>query len=214
MQRTFLLNGVEVSTHFGARLVAEGDLMVRVGSESINEAATDLELLAGLDAVMPYLELPDLLCATNIDVTAQILTAINAGARAGIAGKPIPLEANAEWLKRLAGFTVDIRDASNNNVLGNGRGHDLLGHPINVVRWIRDELKAHGGMLRRGDLLSLGTLAPMIPAKAGLELQATYRGLSPDGAVVLKVTFREQAPPPPLAVPPVGDVTTPGAGPL
>ena len=37
----------------------EADFAFRVGDASINTAATDLEILAGLDAVIPFAEIPD-----------------------------------------------------------------------------------------------------------------------------------------------------------
>ncbi len=54
-----LPSGSIVPANFGARPLFEGDLIVRVGSDAINDATTRQEVLAALDAVIPFIELPD-----------------------------------------------------------------------------------------------------------------------------------------------------------
>lgn len=176
-------SGAAMPADFAARPVVEGDLLVRVGSAAINEAGTDLDLLAGLDAVMPFLELADLNWSTNAIPTAASLVALNAGARAGVYGAPVPLqEATPEQLDRLAGITVVLYDGAG-VARATGRARDLLGHPIQAVRWIRDELRARGDRLRPGDVLSLGSLTPLLPVQPGDRWTATYEGLGTDGTV-------------------------------
>lgn len=186
LERMILPDGATLPLDFAARPVAEGDLLLRVKDDSIATARTDLELLAALDAVIPFLELADLCYATNVVPDARALTAINAGARAGVRAAPIPLEASEEQLARLAAFTVEITDGTG-AVLARGRGSDVLGHPIHAVRWMRDEILRRGDRLRPGDLLSIGSLTTFIPIREPMRLQAVYHGLRDDVPVTVGI---------------------------
>ena len=75
-------------------------------------------------------------------------------------------------------------------VLATGKGKNLLGDPLNVVRWIRDTLKKQGKPLKKGDLLSLGTITKLMPAKPGKMIRARYIGLDPKGPVEISVSFK------------------------
>jgi 2-keto-4-pentenoate hydratase len=186
LEKMILPDGAVLPLNFAARPVAEGDLLLRVKDARIVTAQTDLELLAALDAVIPFLELADLGYATNVTPDARAITAINAGARSGVRGAPIPLEASDEQLARLASFTVEVTDGAG-TVLARGVGRDVLGHPIHAVRWIRDEILRRGDRLRPGDLLSIGSLTAFIPAREPMRLQAVYHGLRDDEPVTVGV---------------------------
>ncbi len=183
------LSGATVAADFGTRPMFEGDLLVRVVSEAINEAETDEDLLAGLDAVIPFLELPDLTYDTSITLNGAALTAINAGARLGVHAEPVMLPQGQEGLDLLASITMDLVDADG-TVLAPGRSSNLLGHPINVVRWLRDSLKDEGQRLEPGHLLSLGSMTAIFPAEAGQTIAGRYRGLGIADSVDVVVTFR------------------------
>lgn len=193
LEKMLLEDHADLPLDYAARPAAEGDLLVRVGDPNINEAETDLELLAGLDAVIPFIELPDLLFAPGATHQARTLQALNVGARAGVMGTPIPLTADQATLDRLAMFTVRLVN-QDNRVLGEGSGQALLGHPIHVVRWIRDTLKAQGDRLREGHLLSLGSVTPLVPLRTGGRLTAFYDGLTPAGTVSVSCTIQESVP--------------------
>lgn len=194
LEKMLLEDHADLPFDYAARPAAEGDLLVRVSDPNINEATTDLELLAGLDAVIPFIELPDLLFAPGTTNSARTLQALNAGARAGIMGAAIPLTADQATLDRLAGFTVRLVN-EDNKLLGEGTGSALLGHPIHAVRWIRDTLQAQGDRLREGQLLSLGSVTPIVPLRQAGRLTAFYEGLTPDeGPVSVSCTIQESVP--------------------
>ena len=189
-QQMLLPNGQIISPQFGSRPMSEGDLIVRVGSEEINNAKTPREALASLDAVIPFIELPDLVYSPDVKLNGPAILAINVGARYGVIGEPIPLAATEEWESRLNNFTLEIVDADG-KVLGTGKGSNLLGNPLNVVLWIKDSLLAEGKQLKKGDLLSLGTITPLMPVKPNTSIKARYSGLKPDETVEIFVIFEE-----------------------
>jgi 2-keto-4-pentenoate hydratase len=188
LEKMLVKSGAIVSANFGTRPILEGDLMVRVGSEKINTAKTTEEALAALDAVIPFLELPDLVYAENVKLTAPAIVAINVGARLGIMGDPVPLTNLDEWQERLGKIKLIILDESDAE-LAVGESKALLGDPLKVVLWLRDDLQARGKFLKKGDLLSLGTITPGIPVKSGMKIRARYLELDEDNSREIVVKF-------------------------
>ena len=164
LEKMLLKSGSEVPANLGGRSMSEGDLIVRVGSDSINQAETIEEALECIDAVIPFIELPDLVYDKSVPLSGPILHAINVGARFGIIGDPILIKDTSGWIERLANFRLQVYNEKE-EMLAEGKGSDILGHPMNVVLWIRDSLKTEGKTLKKGDLLSLGTITPLLPAK-------------------------------------------------
>ena len=72
-------------------------------------------------------------------------------------------------------MTVLLRD-QNGVELGKGSGSVILGHPLNAVIWIAQDLAESGQTLKAGDLLSLGSFSVPIPPKAGQQVTAIYAG--------------------------------------
>jgi 2-keto-4-pentenoate hydratase len=186
-----LPSGTSVRADFGGVPLSEGDLLVRVRSGAINRATSRLDVLAALDAVIPFVELPDLVYGKGVKIDGPAGAAINAAARLGIVGEPIPLAASADWERRLGDFTADILDESG-KVVATGQGRALLGHPIEAVIWLRDSLRASGTELQTGDLLSLGTVTKLLPVIPGTVVRARYTGLDPGGPVEISVKFHEE----------------------
>jgi 2-keto-4-pentenoate hydratase len=188
LEQMLLPNGAVLPANFGVRPMTEGDLMVRVGSDRINQAKTIAEVLASLDAVMPFIEVPDLVYGPEVKMDGSAIAAINIGARYGILGNPIPLTNQHDWQTRLASIRLEILDAKG-TILATGNSRTLLGHPLNVVLWIKDTLQAEGKQLKKGDLLSLGTITPLMPVQPNTTIRAKYIGLDPNGTVEILVKF-------------------------
>ncbi|MGB3511215.1 MAG: hydratase [Microcoleaceae cyanobacterium] len=188
LQKMLLESGTVISANFGSRPVSEGDLIVRVGNEEINNAKTPRETLAYLDVVMPFIELADLVYSQDVKLNAPALLAINVGARYGILGKPIPLADTDEWENRLQNLRLEMLDETG-QVLASGNGSVLLGHPLNVVLWIKDSLQAEGKQLKKGDLLSLGSITNFVAVKSNTTIRAQYIGLDSNETVEIFVKF-------------------------
>ena len=91
-----LLNsGATVDAAFGARPLYEADLLVRVKSAAINNAKTPAEVLAQVDQIIPFIELPDLVVETPAKVNGAVLSALNVGARLGVRGAPLMVPQDA-----------------------------------------------------------------------------------------------------------------------
>jgi 2-keto-4-pentenoate hydratase len=175
-----------ISLQSGARLLVEADLLVRVADVSINHARDWVGMLRAIDVVIPFIEVPDLLYAPHVQITAPLLQAANVGARWGVLGTPIPLRAGEDWHRRLAEFQVSLAFSQGEPITG--RGRDLLGHPLAIVEWLRDAVQARGRQLSPGDLLSMGSLTSLRPTQLG-SLRAVYTGLDPAGPVTVELEF-------------------------
>lgn len=172
---------------FGSRSMIEGDLLVRVADEAINEAKTEEEALAALDAAFPFLELADMVYAPDIPLSGPAITAVNAGARAGVTGPEIPLN-SLIWRDGLAAMNLVMLD-SGGQVLAKGKTAALLGHPLKAVLWIRDAVNAQGVRLKKGDLLSLGSATPPVIIKEPGTVILRYSGGPLKDVLEVKVRF-------------------------
>lgn len=189
-QRMLLRNGSTVPVAFGSRPLFEADMLVRVKSAAINQARTPAEVLANVDQVIPFIELPDLMVEAPPKLNGTALSAINVGARLGVVGQPMAVPRDAAARQRLLdglqGMTVRVSDAS--GVLSSGKGSDTLGHPLNAVVWLTGALRQQGLQLQPGQVVSLGSFSPLSPPKAGQKVTVQYEGLP--GAKPVTVNFR------------------------
>lgn len=164
----------------------EADLLVRVRDEGINGAGTDhVAILRHLDQVIPFIELPRSGLARTPDGPG--LVAANVSARLGVVGEPIPVEATAEFARRIGEVRVAMTD--NDREVVNATGAALLGHPLNAVSWLVQDLAKTGRRLRAGDIVSLGGFAGSVPAQAGHRYVLRYEGLAAQ-PVSVTVSFR------------------------
>jgi 2-keto-4-pentenoate hydratase len=181
-------SGAELPARFGILPVVESDLLVRIRHEGINTAGSDpVALLRHIDQVIPFIELADLVWPPDAPWSGPLIVAINVGARHGVLGEPIPAEASAEFAARLAGMTVTLADDTRE--LARAPGRALLGHPLNAVAWLVEDLKARGRTLRGGEYVSLGGFSPPVRPEAGRRYRATYEGLAAQ-PVHVDVRFR------------------------
>jgi 2-keto-4-pentenoate hydratase len=180
MEKMILKSGATVEAAFGARPLYEGDLILRVGSEFINTAATPMEALKAIDAAIPFIELPDLVYAKNVRINGPLLAAVNVAARYGVVGEPIPVQATPEWMERLKTFKCQIYDQSGKMLVEAPR-QQPPGSPDQ--RGSLDPGFPQEGRYRaeEGDLLSLGTITKLTPTAPGTTVRARYVGLDPKG---------------------------------
>ena len=192
-QGMVLPSGAAVDAGFGARPLFEADMLVRVKSEAINQATTPMEVLQSIDQVIAFIELPDLLVQVPSQLNGPAISAINVGARLGVAGTAIPVPVlRAEryaMLDALRDMRVVVTDGSGAE-LGKGRGGDILEHPLNAVVWLATALAKEGLAMKPGDLISLGSFSPLLPPKPGQQITVSYQGLPVPQPVSVSVSFK------------------------
>ena len=184
-----LKDGAKISANFGARPIWEPDLIVVVKDAGINKAKTPLDVARHLSEVVAFIELPDRIVAETEKMDGSLITAINTSARLGVLGQRAKIEPTPEFVAALEKMTVTATD-QNGAVLAKAKGEALLGHPLNPVLWLLEDLTATGETLKPGDLISLGSFARPQPPHAGQTVTVRYDGL-PGGPLKVSVTFTE-----------------------
>ena len=187
-ERTLSLrDGAEVAlTPEIAGIGVEADLLVRVRDAGINTAGRDhVAILRHLDQVIPFIELPR--GGTTRAPDGPGLVAGNVSARLGVMGTPLPVPATAEFAAGLGSMTVTFGDDTKE--LARAQGSVLLGHPLNVIPWLVEELGRSGLRLKAGDIVSLGGFAGSVPAQAGRTYTLRYEGMAGQ-PVTVGVRFR------------------------
>lgn len=182
--------GAVVDPAFGGRPLFEADMLVRVKSDAVNQAKTPMDVLLAIDQIIPFIELPDLVVQTPQQLNGAAVSAINVGARLGVAGTPIavPVTRGERYamLDALQRMTVVLSSAggaggAQSVELARGKGSDILEHPLNAVVWLAGALAREGLAMKPGELISLGSFSPLLPPKPGAMVSATYEGLPGGG---------------------------------
>ena len=186
--KMLLPNGSEVSANYGTRPIVEPDLMVRVKDSSINHASTAREAMAHLSEIICFIELADGTLSTNVPVDGAALTASNVGARNGILGQTRPVENTTAFYDALGKMALVLRDAAGKEV-SRVTADGVMGHPMNAVLWLVNDLKKTGEKLKAGDVISLGSPSPAVTPRAGESYTLAYEGLS-GGTIEAKVSFK------------------------
>ena len=185
LEKMLLEDGAEVPVKFGAVPVFEADLVVVVKDEGINQAKTPADVMKHVASIRPFIELPDLVTAKEQPITGAVLNAINSGARLGVLGKPIA--PTPDMVDTLGKMMVVMRDQDGKE-LAKAPGVAILGHPLNAVVWLAQDVARSGGRLRAGDILSLGSFSAPMPPKPGMKVTVTYEGLP--GNPTVSVRFK------------------------
>ena len=117
LERMLLPNGVALSaSRYATQPRMEADMVVVVRSAAIHDAQTPREVLASLSAIIPFIELPDLAYQDYAQMNAADATVVNANARFGVLGTPIPINVDQEMVDQLAEMTVRLTDKDGNEL--------------------------------------------------------------------------------------------------
>lgn len=187
LAKMMLPNGSTVPTDFAARPLVEADMLATVRDDGINEARTVTDVVKHLSTLQPFIELPDLVLAQGEKVNGPVVVAINVGARAGVVGEPVPVLTTPDFVNALTEMQVTM--TADGTELGKAPGKAILGHPLNAVLFIADEVQRRGGKLKAGDVLSLGSFGRPVPPKSGQKIVVNYEGL-PTGPMTVQVAFK------------------------
>jgi 2-keto-4-pentenoate hydratase len=185
LEKMLLADGADVPADFGASPMFEADLMVVVKDAAIHKAKTHLEVLRSLSLVIPFIELPDLIVAEGEILSAPLIVALNVGARLGVVGKGIPVQATPAFAAALAAMRVVVTDQAGRE-LASGNGAAILDHPLNAVMWLAQDLEKSRIQLKPGDMLSLGSFTQPLQPRPGLAVKVSYEGLPGNPAVSVR----------------------------
>jgi 2-keto-4-pentenoate hydratase len=134
------------------------------------------EILAAVEDLYPVIEIIDSRYADWGRVTLPEIVADLGANGALVIGAPAK-----NWRRRdLSAIPVAMR--AGRRIVGRGTGADVLGHPLEALRWLANNPVTQDG-LQAGEIVSTGTCTGLYRAKAGEKLTADF---GPFGTVELK----------------------------
>jgi 2-keto-4-pentenoate hydratase len=123
--------------------------------------------------VMPAIELADDRGAVYAELAKYPLDLIadNGWNEGAVLGHPVHEWQNIDLAAVRGVATI------NGKAVGEGRGAQAMGHPLDAVAWVADHLARHGRGLLRGDVVITGSLITSKSAKEGELVKFALEGL-------------------------------------
>jgi len=162
MSHTTSPSGTTLATDQFIHRVIEAEFAFRVGVdvEALDGGHTADTIADHIDALIPGIEIVDYRFESWA-VGALPIAADNAIHGWWLRGEPV-----ADWRGHdLAASAVSV--TRNGVVVTTGSGAVVLGHPLNVMAWLADELPRFGLRLCRGDVVTTGVATDVFEAGAG-----------------------------------------------
>ena len=97
-----------------------------------------------------------------------------------VLGAPVTDSAVLDLAQMTACLSINVR------AIGNGKGGDVMGHPLNALAWLAGKLAAVGTPLRQGMIVMTGSMVPIQYPIAGDRVLVDISGL---GTGELAVTY-------------------------
>lgn len=147
------------------RLIVEFEIAVEIGDElpAADKPFSRERVAAAVAAVMPGMELADDRDADYKQLAKHPLDLVadNSWNEGAVLGTPM-----RDWRAIDLGSVHGV--ASINGIkVGEGRGADCMGHPLDALTWLADHLAAGGRGLLRGDVVITGSIITSKFVKAG-----------------------------------------------
>jgi len=149
---------------------AEGEIAFMLKSDLQGPGVTREHVMAATEWVAPCFEIVD----SRIDdwkIKIQDTVADNASCGVFVIGR-----------QRIDPNTLDLAAASmqmwkNGEPAGQGLGSAVQGHPAEAVAWLANTLGAFGIPFKAGEIILSGSLAPLVPARAGDRFTMAIEGM-------------------------------------
>jgi 2-keto-4-pentenoate hydratase len=147
------------------RLIIEFEIAVAIADDlpAADKPFSRNRVAEAVGAVMPALELADDRNADYKELARHPLELIadNCWNEGAVLGNPI-----TAWKALDLGAVRGVATINGNKV-GEGRGADAMGHPLDAVAWLADHLASIGRGLLRGDVVITGSIVTTKTVTAG-----------------------------------------------
>lgn len=156
LESTLLRSPARVRAVDYVRLIVEFEIAVQMADDlpAADSPFSRDRVAQAVGAVMPALELADDRNADYKELARHPLELIadNCWNEGAVLGTPL-----TTWQKVDLAAVRGIAHINGNQV-GEGRGGDAMGHPLDAVAWLADHLAAEGRGLLRGDIVLTGSI--------------------------------------------------------
>lgn len=172
LSHTTTASGDTLDTDDFTHRVIEAEFGFRVGSdvEPHDGGHTKASISKYIDAVIPSIEIVD------YRYEDWTVGALQVAADNAIHGWWVHADPVVDW------YAFDLGSAAvtvqrNGETVTSGSGANVLGHPLNVMAWLADELPKYGRQLKTGDLVTTGVTTDVFEAEAGDHIVAKFAGV-------------------------------------
>jgi len=159
------------------RLLVEFEIAVELADDlpAIGAPYDRMRVANAVAALMPALELADDRNAdySSLPENALLLIADNAWNEGAVLGEPA-----RNWQGMDLAGLLGVAMINGTNV-GQGHGHDVMGHPLDALAWLANHLASRGLGLWRGDVVVTGSLVSSKFPKAGDRIRFEAGALGP-----------------------------------
>lgn len=149
---------------------AEGEIAFLLKKDLTGPGVTASDVLAATEGVMACFEIVD---SRIQDWKIRIQDTVADNASCGV----LVLGDRMVDPRKVDLATCGMVLEKNGEVVGTGSGAAALGHPCNAMAWLANTLGRLGISLKAGDIVLSGSLAALIPVKAGDNLRVTIGGI-------------------------------------
>lgn len=149
---------------------AEGEIAFILKRDLTGPGVTLADVLAATELVVPCIEIVD---SRIRDWKISIQDTVADNASSGL----IVLGDNAISAQGLDLALVGMTLEKNGEVVATGAGAASLGHPANTVAWLANMLGSLEIPLKAGEVILSGSLAAMVPIKAGDNINISLGGI-------------------------------------
>jgi 2-keto-4-pentenoate hydratase len=136
------------------RLGIETEIAVRLG-EDLPQGRDRERVAAAVESCMAAIELLEDLRHDYKRLSAAAMVAGNVWNAGVVLGTPV-----IDW-RRLDLAALTARLTINGREIGQGKGADVMGNPLNALAWLADKLAASGTPLKRGMVVMTGSMVPI-----------------------------------------------------
>jgi len=182
LEKTILRGNSRVRAADFGRLIVEFEIAVELGEDlpAVGAPYDRQRVAAAVASVMPGIELADDRNADYALIPGNVLTLIadNAWNEGAVLGAPVK-----DW-KHIDLASLQGVATINGAIVGAGHGRDVMGHPLDALAWLANNLAGRGLGLWRGDVVITGSLVTSKFPKAGDLVRFEVDAL---GAVELQV---------------------------
>jgi 2-keto-4-pentenoate hydratase len=165
LESTLLRSPARVRAADYVRLIVEFEIAVQITEDlpAADKPFSRERVARSVGAVMPALELADDRNADYKELAKHPLELIadNCWNEGAVLGAPVH-----DW-KSIDLAAVRGVATINGNKVGEGRGADAMGHPLDAVAWLADHLASIGRGLLRGDVVITGSIVTTKTVTAG-----------------------------------------------
>ena len=149
---------------------AEGEIAFLMKSDLMGPGVTGADVLAATEGVMACFEIVDSRIH-DWKIKIQDTVADNASCGVFVLGDKLVDPKDVDL--STCGMVLE----KNGEIVGTGAGAAALGSPVNAVAWLANTLGRLGIPLKAGDIVLSGSLAALIPVKAGDSLRVSIGGI-------------------------------------